>query len=95
MLKTRLEEELPILVLDTAQHCTWLQNLGVALKTELARYEDLWKWQNNFKWSCSGIALGPLASVLLDVCEEDECDPTGLSSPDTSEDEEEAREHST
>jgi hypothetical protein len=41
MLKTRLEEELPILVLEMAQHCTWLQNLGVALKTELARYGKL------------------------------------------------------
>ena len=40
-------------------------------------------------------ALGPLASVLLDVCEEEECDPMGLVSPDTSEDEEDAREQAT
>ena len=40
-------------------------------------------------------ALGPFASVLLDVCEEEECDPMGLISPDTSEDEEDAREHVT
>ena len=40
-------------------------------------------------------ALGPLASVLLDVCEEEECDLMGLSSPDTSKDEEVPREHST
>ena len=31
----------PYLVLEMAQHCTWLQNLGVALKTELARYGKL------------------------------------------------------
>ncbi|CAL8335685.1 unnamed protein product [Boreogadus saida] len=98
MLKTRLEEELPILVLETAQHCTWLQNLGVALKTELARYEDEnglhcllarrlveVAEQHQMVLQRYKTALGPLASVLLDVCEQYECDPRGLSSPDTSE----------
>ncbi|CAL8239179.1 unnamed protein product [Gadus morhua 'NCC'] len=108
MLKTRLEEELPILVLEMAQHCTWLQNLGVALKTELARYEDenglhcllarrLAEVEERHQMVLQRYktALGPLASVLLDVCEEEECDPMGLVSPDTSEDEEDAREQAT
>ncbi|XP_056456437.1 uncharacterized protein LOC130390471 isoform X2 [Gadus chalcogrammus] len=108
MLKTRLEEELPILVLEMALHCTWLQNLGVALKTELARYEDenglhcllarrLAEVEERHQMVLQRYktALGPLASVLLDVCEEEECDPMGLVSPDTSEDEEDAREQAT
>ncbi|KAK9970282.1 hypothetical protein ABG768_026237 [Culter alburnus] len=67
MLAMRLQEEKNILVLEMAQHCTWLQSLAVVLKNKMAEE-------------------GPEASVLLHVEAED---PSGLSSPDTSEDEEE------
>ncbi|KAK1904270.1 SWM histone demethylase complex subunit phf2 [Dissostichus eleginoides] len=54
MLTRRLQEEKGILLLEMAQHCTWLQNMAVALKNKVA----------------------------------EEGKSSGLSSPDTSEDEE-------
>ena len=36
MLTRRLHEEKGILVLEMAQHCTWLQNMAVALKNKVA-----------------------------------------------------------
>ncbi|XP_047676152.1 uncharacterized protein LOC113658020 isoform X2 [Tachysurus fulvidraco] len=102
MLAMRLQEEKSILVLEMAQHCTWLQSLAVVLKNKMAE-EDVDK--GNEGLCCLlrrrlsevseqlqvvlqqyKIALGPEASVLLHVEAED---PSGLSSPDTSEDEEE------
>ncbi|XP_052468601.1 uncharacterized protein LOC128025983 isoform X2 [Carassius gibelio] len=100
MLTRRLHEETRVLVLEMAQHCTWLQSLAMVLKNKLAE-ED----QGNEGFCCLlrrrlsevserfqmvlqqyKTALGPEASVLLHVEEEDQSD---LSSPDTSEDEEE------
>ncbi|KAK9977019.1 hypothetical protein ABG768_018840 [Culter alburnus] len=100
MLAMRLQEEKSILVLEMAQHCTWLQSLAVVLKNKMAE-ED----KGNEGLGCLlrrrlsevserlqvvlqqyKTALGPEASVLLHVEAED---PSGLSSPDTSEDEEE------
>ncbi|KAK9972431.1 hypothetical protein ABG768_025738 [Culter alburnus] len=100
MLAMRLQEEKSILVLEMAQHCTWLQSLAVVLKNKMAE-ED----KGNEGLCCLlrrrlsevserlqvvlqqyKTALGPEASVLLHVEAED---PSGLSSPDTSEDEEE------
>ncbi|XP_077051713.1 uncharacterized protein LOC143701906 isoform X1 [Siphateles boraxobius] len=99
MLTRRLHEETRVLVLEMAQHCTWLQSLAMVLKNKLAE-ED----QGNEGLCCLlrrlsevserfqvvlqqyKTALGPEASVLLHVEEEDQ---SGLSSPDTSEDEEE------
>ncbi|KAK9981838.1 hypothetical protein ABG768_001362 [Culter alburnus] len=100
MLAMRLQEEKSILVLEMAQHCTWLQSLAVVLKNKMAE-ED----KGNEGLGCLlrrrlsevserlqvvlqqyKTALGPEASVLLHIEAED---PSGLSSPDTSEDEEE------
>ncbi|KAK9970033.1 hypothetical protein ABG768_028172 [Culter alburnus] len=100
MLAMRLQEEKSILVLEMAQHCTWLQSLAVVLKNKMAEEdkgneglcfllrrrlsevsERLQVVLQQYK-----TALGPEASVLLHVEAED---PSGLSSPDTSEDEEE------
>lgn len=36
MLTMRLKEEKSILVLEMAQHCTWLQSLAVVLKNKIA-----------------------------------------------------------
>ncbi|XP_051980628.1 uncharacterized protein LOC127641854 isoform X3 [Xyrauchen texanus] len=102
MLTRRLHEETRVLVLEMAQHCTWLQSLAMVLKNKLAE-EDV--DQGNEGLCCLlrrrlsevserfqvvlqqyKTALGPEASVLLHVEEEDQ---SGLSSPDTSEDEEE------
>lgn len=100
MLTMRLQEERGIVVLEMAQHCTWLQRLAVALKNKMAE-ED----KGNEGLCCllrrrssvvtEGLQvvlqqyktpLGLEVSVLLHVEEEDQSD---LSSPDTSEDEEE------
>ncbi|KAK1880172.1 Transducer of Cdc42-dependent actin assembly protein 1 like [Dissostichus eleginoides] len=64
MLTRRLQEEKGILLLEMAQHCTWLQNMAVALKNKVAE-EDVDKGNGGLEESQSG-----------------------LSSPDTSEDEE-------
>ncbi|KAI9525227.1 hypothetical protein NQZ68_009907 [Dissostichus eleginoides] len=100
MLTRRLQEEKGILLLEMAQHCTWLQNMAVALKNKVAE-EDVDK--GNGGLGCTlrrkhseaserlqvvlqqyKTALGPDASFLRHE-EESQC---GLSSPDTSEDEE-------
>lgn len=41
MLAMRLQEEKSILVLEMAQHCTWLQSLAVVLKNKMAE-EGKW-----------------------------------------------------
>lgn len=41
MLAMRLQEEKSILVLEMAQHCTWLQSLAVLLKNKMAE-EGKW-----------------------------------------------------
>ncbi|XP_073670531.1 uncharacterized protein [Paramisgurnus dabryanus] len=97
MLTMRLQEERGIVVLEMAQHYTWLQSLALALKNKMAE-ED----KGNKELCCllrrssvvsEGLqvvlqqyktALGLEVSVLLHVEEEDQSD---LSSPDTSEDE--------
>ncbi|KAI4809193.1 hypothetical protein KUCAC02_018099 [Chaenocephalus aceratus] len=100
MLTRRLHEEKGILVLEMAQHCTWLQNMAVALKNKVAE-EDVDK--GNGGLGCTlrrkhaeaserlqvvlqqyKTALGPDASFL----QHEEESQSGLSSPDTSEDEE-------
>ncbi|XP_034149558.1 uncharacterized protein LOC105009293 isoform X3 [Esox lucius] len=102
MLTRRLHEETRVLVLEMAQHCTWLQSLSMVLKNKLAE-EDvdlgdeglccllrrrLSEVSERFQVVLQQYktALGPEASVLLHVEEEN---LSGLSSPDTSEDEEE------
>ncbi|XP_060743303.1 uncharacterized protein LOC132857349 [Tachysurus vachellii] len=102
MLEMRLQEEKSILVLEMAQHCTWLQSLAVVLKNKMTE-EDVDKGNEGLccllRRRLSEVserlqvvlqqyktALGPEASVLLHVEAED---PIGFSSPDTSEDEEE------
>ncbi|XP_060721178.1 uncharacterized protein LOC132842472 isoform X3 [Tachysurus vachellii] len=102
MLEMRLQEEKSILVLEMAQHCTWLQSLAVVLKNKMTE-EDVDKGNEGLccllRRRLSEVserlqvvlqqyktALGPEASVLLHVEAED---PSGFSSPDTSEDEEE------
>ncbi|KAI4806439.1 hypothetical protein KUCAC02_017264 [Chaenocephalus aceratus] len=100
MLTRRLHEEKGILVLEMAQHCTWLQNMAVALKNKVTE-EDVDK--GNGGLGCTlrrkhaeaserlqvvlqqyKTALGPDASFL----QHEEESQSGLSSPDTSEDEE-------
>ncbi|KAK1891309.1 G polyprotein [Dissostichus eleginoides] len=100
MLTRRLQEEKGILLLEMAQHCTWLQNMAVALKNKVAE-EDV--DQGNGGLGCTlrrkhseaserlqvvlqqyKTALGPDASFL----QHEEESQSGLSSPDTSEDEE-------
>ncbi|KAI4799323.1 hypothetical protein KUCAC02_017022 [Chaenocephalus aceratus] len=100
MLTRRLHKEKGILVLEMAQHCTWLQNMAVALKNKVAE-EDVDK--GNGGLGCIlrrkhaeaserlqvvlqqyKTALGPDASFL----QHEEESQSGLSSPDTSEDEE-------
>ncbi|KAK1896646.1 putative protein YveK [Dissostichus eleginoides] len=100
MLTRRLQEEKGILLLEMAQHCTWLQNMAVALKNKVAE-EDVDK--GNGGLGCTlrrkhseaserlqvvlqqyKTALGPDASFL----QHEEESQSGLSSPDTSEDEE-------
>ncbi|KAF3847112.1 hypothetical protein F7725_020140 [Dissostichus mawsoni] len=100
MLTRRLQEEKGILLLEMAQHCTWLQNMAVALKNKVAE-EDVDKGNGGLgctlrrKHSESSerlqvvlqqykTALGPDASFL----QHEEESQSGLSSPDTSEDEE-------
>ncbi|XP_057217747.1 uncharacterized protein LOC130571061 isoform X3 [Triplophysa rosa] len=102
MLTMRLQEEKSILVLEMAQHCTWLQSLALVLKNKIAE-EDVDKGNEGrfcvLRRRLSEVserlqvvlqqyktALGPEASALLHVEAEDQ---SGLSSPDTSEDEEE------
>ncbi|XP_058639965.1 uncharacterized protein LOC131545300 [Onychostoma macrolepis] len=101
MLTVRLQEEKSILVLEMAQHCTCLQSLAVVLKNKIAE-EDVDKGNEGLccllRRRLSEVserlqvllqqyktALGPEASALLHVEVEDQ---GGLSSPDTSEDEE-------
>ncbi|GAA6090390.1 uncharacterized protein LOC113636854 isoform X2 [Tachysurus ichikawai] len=98
MLAMRLQEEKSILVLEMAQHCTWLQSLAVVLKNKMVeedkgneglccllrrRLSEVSEWLQVVLQQYK-TALGPEASVLLHVEAED---PSG--SPDTSEDEEE------
>ncbi|XP_026104653.1 uncharacterized protein LOC113097471 isoform X2 [Carassius auratus] len=100
MLTRRLHEETRVLVLEMAQHCTWLQSLAMVLNNKLAEEDQgneglccllrrrLSEVSERFQMVLQQYktALGPEASVLLHVEEEDQSD---LSSPDTSEDEEE------
>ncbi|KAF3833318.1 hypothetical protein F7725_026983 [Dissostichus mawsoni] len=95
MLTRRLQEEKGILLLEMAQHCTWLQNMAVALKNKVAE-EDV--DQGNGGLGCTlrrkhseaserlqvvlqqyKTALGPDASFL----QHEEESQSGLSSPDT------------
>ncbi|KAF3837653.1 hypothetical protein F7725_009421 [Dissostichus mawsoni] len=95
MLTRRLQEEKGILLLEMAQHCTWLQNMAVALKNKVAE-EDVDK--GNGGLGCTlrrkhseaserlqvvlqqyKTALGPDASFL----QHEEESQSGLSSPDT------------
>ncbi|XP_057217739.1 uncharacterized protein LOC130571061 isoform X2 [Triplophysa rosa] len=100
MLTMRLQEEKSILVLEMAQHCTWLQSLALVLKNKIAeedkgnegRFCVLRRRLSEVSERLQVVlqqyktALGPEASALLHVEAEDQ---SGLSSPDTSEDEEE------
>ncbi|XP_072563712.1 uncharacterized protein [Paramormyrops kingsleyae] len=100
MLTMRLQEEKSILVLEMAQHCTWLQSLAVVLKNKIAEEDKrneglcclLRRRLSDVSQRLQVVlqqyktALGPEASALLHVEAEDQ---SGLSSPDTSEDEEE------
>lgn len=98
MLTRRLQEERSILLLEMAQHCTWLQNQTVILQKNLAR-----EGKGNDGLCCLlrrrlaevserlqavlqqyKTALGPEASVLQ--IEED--NQIAISSPETNEDEE-------
>ncbi|KAK1886821.1 Malate synthase G [Dissostichus eleginoides] len=74
MLTRRLQEEKGILLLEMTQHCTWLQNMPVALKNKVAE-EDVDKGN------------GGLGCTLRRRRRREESQ-SGLSSPDTSEDEE-------
>ncbi|XP_041640498.1 uncharacterized protein LOC121508067 isoform X2 [Cheilinus undulatus] len=101
MLTTRLQEEKTVLVLEMAQHCTWLQNFSVLLKTKVAEegsgnkglccllkkrlFEVLQRLEVVVQQYKT--ALGPVASTLLNVEDEEN---SGFSSPDTSEDEDES-----
>ncbi|KAK1904782.1 Collagen-like protein V6, partial [Dissostichus eleginoides] len=93
MLTRRLQEEKGILLLEMAQHCTWLQNMAVALKNKVAE-EDVDKGNGGLglrrKHSEASerlqvvlqqykTALGPDASFL----QHEEESQSGLSSPDT------------
>ncbi|XP_040908299.1 uncharacterized protein LOC121191220 isoform X2 [Toxotes jaculatrix] len=99
MLTMRLQEEKSIVVLEMAQHCTWLQRQAEDIQNKLAENEQV-----NEGISCLlrrqlsevseqlqvvfleyKTALGPEASVHLQIEEEDH---SALSSPDSSEDEE-------
>ncbi|KAI9537927.1 hypothetical protein NQZ68_020910 [Dissostichus eleginoides] len=92
MLTRRLQEEKGILLLEMAQHCTWLQNMAVALKNKVAE-EDVDKGNGGLglrrKHSEASerlqvvmqqykTALGPDASFL----QHEEESQSGLSSPD-------------
>ncbi|GAA6102338.1 uncharacterized protein LOC113647498 isoform X1 [Tachysurus ichikawai] len=83
MLAMQLQEEKSILVLEMAQHCTWLQSLAVVLNNKMAEEEDDSEMSEQLQVVLQQYktALGPEASVLLHVEAED---PSGLSSPDTS-----------
>ncbi|CAL8234900.1 unnamed protein product [Boreogadus saida] len=103
MTTKRLQEEKNILVMEMAQHCTWLQNLALVLKNKVAEEGG----ESGDEGLCSLLrrrntevseglqvvlqkyktALGPEASVILNIEEEDQ---SVHSSPDTSEDEEES-----
>ncbi|KAI4813958.1 hypothetical protein KUCAC02_003176, partial [Chaenocephalus aceratus] len=95
MLTRRLHEEKGILVLEMAQHCTWLQNMAVALKYKVTE-EDVDK--GNGGLGCTlrrkhaeaserlqvvlqqyKTALGPDAAFL----QHEEESQSDLSSPDT------------
>ncbi|CAL8294689.1 unnamed protein product [Arctogadus glacialis] len=106
MTTKRLQEEKNILVMEMAQHCTWLQNLALVLKNKVAE-EGGESGDKGDEGLCSLLrrrntevseglqvvlqkyktALGPEASVILNIEEEDQ---SVHSSPDTSEDEEES-----
>ncbi|XP_062257833.1 uncharacterized protein LOC133966820 [Platichthys flesus] len=99
MLTMRLQEEKNVLVLEMAQHCTWLQNLAVVLRNKVAEDDTgseglccllrkrLSEVLDKFEVVLQQYktALGPEASVLPHVEEEERSD---RSIPDTSEDEE-------
>ncbi|XP_030202201.1 uncharacterized protein LOC115535279 [Gadus morhua] len=106
MTTKRLQEEKNILVMEMAQHCTWLQNLALVLKNKVAESggesgdkgaEGLCSLLRRRNTEVSeGLqvvlqkyktALGPEASVIQNIEEEDQ---SVHSSPDTSEDEEES-----
>ncbi|KAI9525701.1 hypothetical protein NQZ68_006250 [Dissostichus eleginoides] len=93
MLIRRLQEEKGILLLEMTQHCTWLQNMPVALKNKVAEEGEWRTWLHPKKEASERLqvvlqqyktALGPDASFL----QHEEESQSGLSSPDTSEDEE-------
>lgn len=50
MLAMRLQEEKSILVLEMAQHCTWLQSLAVVLKNKMAEEGKLNKITIHLKY---------------------------------------------
>lgn len=99
MLTKRLEEEKSILLLEMEQHCTWLQKQAEELKNKVAENDQaneglcclLKKQLSELLEQLQVVlrqyktALGPEASVHLHIEEEDQSD---LSSPDSSEDEE-------
>ncbi|XP_050957788.1 uncharacterized protein LOC127158862 [Labeo rohita] len=88
----RLQEEKGILVLEMAQHCTWLQSLAVLLKNKISEEDNeglccvlrrrLSEVSERMHVALQQYktALGPEASALLHVEAEDQ---SGLSSPDT------------
>ncbi|XP_030263836.1 uncharacterized protein LOC115575724 [Sparus aurata] len=100
MLTMRLEEEKSILLLEMVQHCTWLQKQTEELKNKVAENDQGNEGLCSiFKKQLSELleqlqvvlqqyktALGPEASVHLHIEEEE--DQSALSSPDSSEDEE-------
>ncbi|KAF3842479.1 hypothetical protein F7725_024430 [Dissostichus mawsoni] len=91
MLTRRLQEEKGILLLEMAQHCTWLQNMAVALKNKVAEEGEWRTWVHPKKKHSEAserlqvvlqqykTALGPDASFL----QHEEESQSGLSSPDT------------
>lgn len=50
MLEMRLQEEKSILVLEMAQHCTWLQSLAVVLKNKMTEEGKLNKTAIHLKY---------------------------------------------
>ncbi|XP_076616610.1 uncharacterized protein LOC143339323 [Chaetodon auriga] len=99
MLTMRLQEEKNILVLEMAQHCTWLQKQAEELENKVAENEQgnkglcclLKKQLSEVSEQLQVVlqqyktALGPEASAHLQVEDEDQ---SALSSPDSSDDEE-------
>ncbi|XP_056130877.1 uncharacterized protein LOC130108061 isoform X2 [Lampris incognitus] len=103
MLTTRLQEERSILVLEMAQHCTSLRNLALALRTKIISEEGseglrclLIRRLSEVEGSLRLVlqhyqaALGPHASLLGGLDDEEESEPSS-----SEESEEEAEEEAT